>query len=122
MSDGHSDGPANGVNTTSSTSTSTSSARLPSATATPLAWREMELLEPTAESEGLERGALIGDDIFLSWGGFAILAAVLLAGGIWRIRRRRRVNPREPQVLGRLLDEVEGQELVPATANGYGTS
>eukprot|EP00439_Symbiodinium_sp_Y106_P046686 s350_g5.t5 len=74
------------------------------------------------ENEGLSRGVLIGDDIFLSWGGFAALAAVLLAGGIWRIRRRRRIVPREPQVLGRLLDEVEEQELVPATANGYGTS
>eukprot|EP00439_Symbiodinium_sp_Y106_P046634 s350_g5.t4 len=75
-----------------------------------------------SENEGLSRGVLIGDDIFLSWGGFAALAAVLLAGGIWRIRRRRRIVPREPQVLGRLLDEVEEQELVPATANGYGTS
>eukprot|EP00931_Biecheleriopsis_adriatica_P077147 TRINITY_DN50767_c0_g1_i1.p1 TRINITY_DN50767_c0_g1~~TRINITY_DN50767_c0_g1_i1.p1 ORF type:complete len:137 (+),score=20.26 TRINITY_DN50767_c0_g1_i1:46-411(+) len=79
--------------------------------------RTAELLEPTPERHGLRRGALMGDDLFLSWGGLAALSVILCAGGIWRLRRRRRFRPPEPQVLGRLLDEVDGQELVPANGD-----
>mmetsp|Transcript_72313 Transcript_72313/g.159716 ORF Transcript_72313/g.159716 Transcript_72313/m.159716 type:complete len:124 (+) Transcript_72313:77-448(+) len=76
--------------------------------------RNLPDLRSPEDDSGIET-----DDFFLSWGGLVALGGVLLAGGLWRLRRRRRVQPREPQVLGRLLEEVEEQELVPATSNGY---
>mmetsp|Transcript_13759 Transcript_13759/g.25792 ORF Transcript_13759/g.25792 Transcript_13759/m.25792 type:complete len:122 (-) Transcript_13759:131-496(-) len=119
MSEGESPSLAGAGSGNSTTSTPAASSTRPSSvTFTSPSLTQVELLQPPSE-EG-DSPPPIGDDLFLSWGGFAALASVLLAGGIWRLRRRRRVPPREPQVFGRLLDEVEEQELVPATANGYG--